>query len=104
MATIHNTFIRKFGNKAIVITVTDWDDFKELEKFSKEENPDFLVSAVTSQNTQPSMKINTNGAIDITEGTKGMGIAGIMTDGCCYAGKNGKLKQFVGGFWSYKKI
>lgn len=32
---------------AIIITVTDWDDFKELEKFSKNEDPDFLISSTT---------------------------------------------------------
>lgn len=85
MATIHNTFVRKFNNMVIVITITDWNDFKELEQFSKEENPDFLLSAVTTKsiysNMQPSMQINTYKAEDITEGTKGMGLAGIITEG-----------------------
>lgn len=106
--TVHNTFVRKIGNKAIVITVTDWDDFKELEQFSKESDPDFLISATTTKsvysNMQPSMQLNTYQAVDITEGTKGMGLAGIITEGCDNAGKNGELEKFMGGIWSYKKI
>lgn len=37
--TQHNVFIRRFGDKAILITVTDWEDFKELEAKSTEEYP-----------------------------------------------------------------
>lgn len=107
MATIHNTFIRKLNDKAVIITVTDWSDFAELEQFSEEENPDFLVSATTTKsmysNMQPSMQINTYEAIDLTEGTKGMGLAEIITEGCDNAGKNGELEKFIGGIWSYKK-
>jgi hypothetical protein len=86
MATQHNVFIRKFGNLAIVITVTDWEDFKELEKHSKHESPDFLLSGITDRsiytNMNPSMLVSTRGEVkDITEETKGIGIAGILTGG-----------------------
>lgn len=108
MATQHNMFIRKFGDKAIVITVTDWDDFKELEKFSKQSDPDFLLSAVTSKsiytNMMPSMQIDPSSAIDITQGTKGSGLAGIITGGCNSPGSKGQFKKFIGGFWSIRKI
>ncbi len=108
MATVHNTFVRKFGNKAIIITVTDWEDFKDLEKFSKEPDPDFLITACTTKsmysNMQPAMQLNTYEAIDITEGTKGIGLAGIITNGCKNAGKNGELEKFIGGIWAHKKI
>lgn len=107
MATIQNVFVRKMDKKAIIITVTDWEDFKELEQFSKEENPDFLISSTTTKsiysNMQPTMQMNTYNAVDITEGTKGMGIAGIITDGCDNAGKNGELEKLIGGFWAYRK-
>ncbi len=93
MATQHNTFIRKYGEMAIVITVTDWADFKELEAHSDKEHPDFLVGAMTSKtiysNMLPQMIINTGEVQDITEKTRGMGIAGIMT-GC--------------QLWGYRKV
>ncbi len=95
--TQHNTFIRKFGNKAIVITVTDWEDFKELEKLSTHESPDFLVGAITNKsiytNMLPSMTINTSEAKDITEQTHGAGLDGIMTGG-----------SNAGPLWAYKRI
>lgn len=98
MATQHNTFIRKFGKMAIIITVTDWEDFKELEKHSEHEDPDFLLSAVTDSsiytNMNPSMLINVSGEVkDITEETRGTGISSIMTGG-----------SNTGPLWSYRKI
>lgn len=101
--TQQNTFIRKFGKLAIIITVTDWEDFAELGQ----EDKDYIVSSVTTKsiysNMQPSMQINTYKAIDITEGTKGMGLAGIITEGCDKAGKDNRLDEFVGGLWAYRK-
>lgn len=96
--TQHNVFVRKFGDKAVVITVTDWDDFKELEKHSNNENPDFLLGAVTTKtiysNMQPSMLIGTECEVkDITEQTRGDGLEAIITG-------TGK----AGAIWSYKKI
>lgn len=84
MQTQHNVFIRKFGDKAIVITITDWDDFKELNKHSEHEDPDFLLGGITSKNIysnmNPSMLIATRGEVkDITDETKGIGLAGILT-------------------------
>jgi len=83
MATQHNTFIRKYGDKAIIITVTDWNDFKELEKHSDKKNPDFLVGSVTSKsiysNMLPNINVDVSNPKDITEQTKGMGISGIIT-------------------------
>ena len=98
MSTQSNTFIRKFGKLAIVITVTDWNDFKELEKFSKHENPDFLLSAITSANIytnmNPSMLIATRGDVkDITDDTHGIGIDGILTGG-----------SNAGPIWGYRHI
>jgi hypothetical protein len=98
MSTQHNTFIRKFGKVAIIITVTDWNDFKELEKHSKHEDPDFLLSSITSANIytnmNPSMLISTRGEVkDITDETHGVGLAGILTGG-----------SKAGPLWSYRHI
>ena len=98
MSTQHNVFIRKFGKMAIVITVTDWDDFKELEKHSTHEDPDFLLSGVTDASIytsmNPSMLISTRGEVkDITEDTKGIGLSGILTGG-----------SNAGPIWSYRKL
>lgn len=102
--TICNTFIRKMGNKAIIITVTDWADFKELELHSKAEDPDFLVSSTITKsiysNMQPSMQINCYKPQDITEGTRGMGIAGITTQGC----EGFKDESKNGPIWAFKKV
>lgn len=98
MDTQHNIFIRKFGQYAVIITVTDWNDFKELEKQSSHENPDFLLSGVTSKsiytNMNPSIIVATKGEVkDITNETVGMGLGAIIT---------GDSK--VGPIWAYKKI
>lgn len=98
MATQHNTFIRKYGDKAIIITVTDWNDFKELEAHSKHEDPDFLLSSVTSKdiwsNMNPQMLISTRGEVkDITDETKGIGLAGIITG-----------HSDARGIWAFRKI
>lgn len=97
--TQHNVFVRKFGNKAIVIMVTDWDDFKELEKHSEKPEPDFLISGVTSKgniycncNTQTIFGVRGD-VKDITDETKGAGLAGIIT---------GESK--AGPIWAYRKI
>lgn len=103
--TQHNVFIRKFGDLAIVITVTDWNDFKDLEKHATKdeegkvhESPDFLLSGTTSRNIytnmNPSMTIGTRGEVkDITEETKGTGIASILTGSAP-----------CGPIWGYQKI
>lgn len=98
MATQHNVFIRKFGQYAVVITVTDWNDFKELERHSTQESPDFLLSGVTSKsiytNMNPSMIISTMGEVkDITDDTKGVGLSSIITG-----------NSNAGPIWSYRKI
>lgn len=98
MATQHNIFIRKFGKWAIAITVTDWNDFKELEQHSKHSDPDFLLSAVTDRsiysNMNPSMLISTKGEVkDITEDTVGFGLAGIITG-----------SSPAGPLWQFRKI
>lgn len=98
MATQHNTFVRKWGKYAIVITVTDWNDFKDLEKHSKEPEPDFLLSSITDRsiysNMNPSMLISTRGKVkDITKDTVGSGLAGIITG-----------SSPAGPLWSYRKI
>lgn len=106
MATQHNTFIRKFGNHAIIMTVTDWKDFEVLSKMSASKHPDFLVSAITTKtiysNMLPNILVDVSTARDITEGTKGMGLSGILTGGCGNPGSNDQLKDLVGGIWGYK--
>jgi len=80
MATRHNVFIRRLGDKAVIITITDWDDFKELASKSEHEYPDFLIGAVTTKslNGIPSMSININAEIeDITLKCRGESINGI---------------------------
>lgn len=100
MATQSNTFVRKFGKLAIIITVTDWEDFKELEQYSKNEDPDFLISSMTSNsmysNGQPSMQHNLFTAEDITEYTKGQGLASVLTG-------NLQGEKYSNGIWSYRK-
>lgn len=107
MATQHNMFIRKFGKLAIVITVTDWEDFKELEQLSEHENPDMLVSGITTKsiysNMLPNIVVNTDSARDITAGTRGMGLAGIITEGVDKAHDTPELEDLIGGIWAYKK-
>jgi hypothetical protein len=108
MATQHNVFVRKFGKMAVVITVTDWEDFKELEQhMTNKESGDLLLTGVTTKsiysNMQPSMQLNTYKAIDISEGTKGMGLAGIITEGCDYPGDNNQFADLMGGIWAYRK-
>ena len=98
MQTQQNIFIRKFGKLAIIITVTDWEDFKELEKHSEHESPDFLLGSITSAsiytNMNPSLLISTRGEVrDITNETQGFGLAGIITGSAP-----------CGPIWSYRKI
>ncbi len=98
MSTQANTFIRKWGKYAIVITVTDWQDFKELEQHSPHEDPDFLLSSITDRNIytnmNPSMLISTRGEVkDITNDTAGVGLAGIITGSAP-----------CGPLWQFRKI
>ena len=98
MSTQHNVFIRKFGHLAVIITVTDWNDFKELEQHSKHQDQDLLLSAVTSRsiytNMNPSVLFATNGEVkDITDNTKGIGLDGIITG-----------NSNAGPIWSYRKV
>jgi hypothetical protein len=84
---------------AILITVTDWNDFKMLEKFSKHEDPDLLLGAITSQgniytNMNPSMLISVRGEVkDITKDTRGIGLAGIILG-----------NSNAGPIWGYRHI
>ena len=99
MQTQHNVFIRKFGHMAIVITVTDWEDFKQLEKHSEHKDPDFLIGGITDSgniytNMNMQMLLSTRGEVkDITDETKGIGIDGILTGG-----------SNAGPIWAYRKI
>lgn len=98
MSTQHNVFIRKFGKLAIVMTVTDWDDFKELETVSEKDDPDFLLTGITAKsiysNMNPSILISTSGEVrDITEGTKGAGLANIILG-----------NSNAGPIWGYRHI
>ena len=80
--TQYNVFIRIFGDKAVIMTVVDWEDFKELEH-SQHESPDFLVGAVTNRsiysNLLRSILVNTSAAKDITDKTRDMGLEAILT-------------------------
>ena len=99
MQTQHNVFIRKFGNKAIIITVTDWEDFKQLEKHSRHKDPDFIIGGIidtgniyTNMNMQ--MLLSTRGEVkDITNQTKGTGLTSILTG-----------NSPAGPLWAYRKI
>jgi hypothetical protein len=112
--TQQNVFVRKFGKLAIVITITDWEDFKELEKFSECDSPDLLISSTTSKsiysNMQPAMQLNTYDAVDITPITKGVSIGGILTGSFAWKNRDEqtdpKLKAFIdgNGIWSYRKV
>ena len=104
---------RKFGKLAIVITITDWEDFKELEKFSESDSPDLLISSTTNKsiysNMQPTMQLNTYDALDITPITKGVGLTGILTGSFAWKNKeklDPRLNAFINGngIWSYRKV
>ena len=85
MITQSNVFVRKFGDHAVVITITDWKQFEDLMEKADEGNdsPDFMMAGTISKsiysNMFPSMNINTEVAEDITESTKGAGLGGILT-------------------------
>ena len=99
MQTQHNVFIRKFGKLAIIMTVTDWEDFKELEKHSKHKDPDLLIGGITNTgniytNMNPQILLSTRGEVkDITDDTHGIGLAGILTG-----------DTNAGPIWAYRKI
>jgi hypothetical protein len=99
MQTQHNVFIRKFGNKAIIITVTDWEDFKQLERHSEHKDPDFIIGGITDTgniytNMNMQMLLSTRGEVkDITDETKGAGIASILLG-----------NSPAGPLWAYRKI
>ena len=99
MQTQHNVFVRKFGDKAIVITVTDWEDFKQLEKHSEHEDPDFLIGGITSigniyTNMNMEMILSTRGEVkDITDKTQGTSLQQIMLG-----------TSPAGPLWAYRKI
>lgn len=99
MQTQHNVFIRKFGDKAIVITVTDWADFKQLEKHSQHEDPDFIIGGITDTgniytNMNMQMLLSTRGEVkDITDKTEGAGLTSILLG-----------SSPAGPLWAYRKI
>ena len=83
--TTSKVFVRKHGEMAIVITITDWKQYEELMQYAKNGNtsPDFMMEGVTTKtiysNMLPSMTVGTDGAKDITEQTRGMGLNDILT-------------------------
>lgn len=96
--TQQNTFIRKFGKLAIIITVTDWEDFKELEASSKHAEPDLLISSFTSKdlwsNFNTQLTLSTRGEVrDITDQTAGTGLASILLG-----------SSLAGPLWAYRKM
>lgn len=98
MPTQHNIFVRKMGDKAVIITVTDWNDFKELEKISNEKDPDFLIGGITNKNIYTGMNPSISCSIsenvkDITLDTRGAGLAAIMTG-----------SSNVGPIWGFKRL
>lgn len=108
--TQQNVFIRKFGKYAIIVTLTSWDDFKELEQFSKNESPDLLINSTITKsiysNMQPSMQLNTYDGLDITELTKGASIDRILTGNSLIdnaSNENPIFRKLANGIFSYKK-
>jgi len=88
--TTSKVFVRKFGDMAVVITITDWKQYEELMQYAEKdedgnlhENPDFMMDGTTTKsiysNMFPSMNVATYTAKDITEETKGNGLAHILT-------------------------
>jgi len=88
--TTSKVFVRKFGHMAVVITITDWKQYEELMQYAEEDEegnvhtePDFMMEGVTTKtiysNMYPSMTVATYKAKDITEDTKGQGLAHILT-------------------------
>jgi hypothetical protein len=97
--TVQKVFVRKFGDMAVVMTITDWKQYEELmEHAEKDEDgnlhtsPDFMMEGTTTKNIYsnmlPSTIVRTDNAKDITEETKGMGLAHILTS----------------PYWGYKTI
>ena len=83
--TVQKVFVRKYGDMAVVMTITDWKQYEELMEHADEgnENPDFMMEGTTTKNIYsnmlPSTIVRTDNAKDITEETKGMGLAHILT-------------------------
>jgi hypothetical protein len=97
--TVQKVFVRKFGDMAIVMTITDWKQYEELMELAEKdedgkvhENPDFMMEGTTTKNIYsnmlPSTMVRTDNAKDITEETKGMGLGHILTS----------------PYWGYKTI
>lgn len=100
MATIHNVFLRKYGDKAVLITVTDWQDFEKLEELlNGKDDGDFLLAGTTAKGLYDSNVVETSFNIDpakcknITDETKGDSYNGIMTG-----------NSNAGPIWAIKKI
>lgn len=83
--TVSKVFVRKFDDMAIVITITDWKQYEELMEHAVDghKNPDFMMEGTTTKNIYsnmlPSMTVRTDNAKDISEETRGMGLAHILT-------------------------
>lgn len=74
MATQHLCFIRKFEKVAIVVTVMDVEDLKEIP------NESFVVASTTKNiytGNMPTINISSQ-KFDTGEEVKGMGIDGIL--------------------------
>jgi len=81
--TKHKVLIRKHGDKAIIITLSDWYEFAGLEALAPtQSNPDFLLTGITTNsiNTDwlPNTVYNISGATNITDDLQGKAIADIM--------------------------
>lgn len=107
-----NTFVRKIGDKALVIMITGWDDFNELDTQRKtsSSDPDYLVPSSISKTIisgmQPAIQVNCYKGIDISEQTKGLGIAGILTEGFSADAEPVKDSngETITGIWGFKDM
>lgn len=110
-----NSFVRKIGNMAMVITITDWKEFNELDGLAKNGNadPDYIVPTTISKTMysgmQPAMQVNCYKGVDISEQTRGLGIAGILTEGfnndaCSVEFKDGDETKILSGIWAFKDL
>lgn len=99
--TQHNVFVRRFDDMAIIITVTDWNDFSILNKHIDMEHKggDLLLGGITKPpdiylGHNPHIMLDVHGQVeDISDLTKGTGLASILTG-----------SSPIGPIWSFKKI
>lgn len=100
--TQSNAVIRKLNDKAVILIVTEWDEFECLMKHAKSDNPTMQVGCLTktdfSSGMIPCTIFNTNAPKDITKETEGQTIDGIAKGEWWVTKKvNNPLSQLYGG-------